>query len=299
MKGMPEEYDSNTITDIGNETRILDLTEKVYQSYKQRRTHFERIWYRSILFLLGNQWIKWDERDARYRKRRLQDWVPTPVTNRYASTAERLVAVLSRIEPNWTFIPASESENDIIAARVADEVEDIICEENNIEYIRNQVARWLTYTGNAYLLSWAEQVSTPSEEEIMMYAMSGQTAPQPTYKLYTDIYSPFEVYADQTISDINKQDKVLLISRKSKEYVKKLYGLNIEENNEDILGLKYLESIGYTSMDTWLGEYSMGQEAKIPRVTLRRLIIQPSPEFPEGLYAVSTKDNELEKIESK
>lgn len=267
--------------DFSDTERIKDIVENTYNRYKHKRYNHERIWYRNILYLLGQQWITWDDTEHRWRKKRLANWIPTPVTNRYMSTAERLVAVLFRIEPNWVYVPASDREEDITAAQIADQIEDIICEENEINTIRGEIARWLVYTGNAFMFSWAEDI-TPQQQ---MLPDDTLLPPQPPeYKLYTEILSPFEVYADLSTSRIANQERILLISRKDKEWVRKTYGVDVEESEPEDIGLKYLEAIGYSTEDT--GNHQAGNNDRIPRVTIKRILIQPCEDWPEGLFAV-------------
>ena len=58
---------------------------KVLDEGSRGRAQFERNWFRSILYYLGNQWLTWDQRGNRYREKKLvRKWVPKPVTNVYA-----------------------------------------------------------------------------------------------------------------------------------------------------------------------------------------------------------------------
>src|SRR5512147_1556525 len=120
MPTMPPSADSEAMPvpepELISDEEALKLVNDTYADYDHGRKPFERQWYRSILFMLGNQWIIWDTIDNKWRKKRLANWVPTPVTNKFASSGQRLVSVLARIEPNWTFTPASPAAKDIAAS---------------------------------------------------------------------------------------------------------------------------------------------------------------------------------------
>lgn len=299
-----EEKNGEETDEIISDAEALQLVEETYTNYKQGRIGFEREWYQNILFFLGNQWIIWDTVENRYRKKRLPDWVPTPVTNKFASSGQRIVSVLSRIEPNWTFVPTSDDAADIKAAEQCDAAEELICEENNIESVRQSVASWITYTGNCYLLSGIDPVyesnpdplppevealgeGIPDEIKPMLQMMDGIEPSQPKLidgKLYTEVLSPFEAYIDQTIEEFRNQTRILLFNRRSKEYVESRYSVDGKELEEEP-GINYLETIGYTTSDPNISNYLAGMN-KIKRVPVKRLYVAPDSKYPEGLYIV-------------
>lgn len=298
----------------------LKLVNDTYADFDHGRKPFERQWYRNILFMLGNQWIIWDTLENKWRKKRLADWVPTPVTNKFASAGQRLVSVISRIEPNWTFSPQSDSAKDITSAKMCEKAETVICEENKIEWIRQSVSPWIVYTGNAYLLSGVEPIyadepeMSPMDnplEEMSEYAgiesnqpigMSppempmAPVAPQPSdYRLYTDVLAPFEVYKDQTIENFDSQTKILIVNRRSRDYVRRVWGEDIDEL--DVApNIHYQESIGYVTSAPEITGF-LASLSRIKRVTVKRLFYKPDDKYKKGLYIVVAGSKVLEKKE--
>jgi len=275
----------------------LKLVNDTYQDYDHGRKPFERQWYRNILFMLGNQWIIWDTLENKWRKKRLADWVPTPVTNKFASAGQRLVSVISRIEPNWTFSPCSDTSDDLEAAKLCEKAETVICEENKIEWIRQSVAPWLVYTGNVYLMSGVDPVYPKGEEMQQMDPLTGmELPPQPTdYKLYTDVLAPFEVYKDQTIENFDHQTKILIVNRRSRDYVRRVWGEDIDEL--DVApNIHYQESIGYITSSPEITGF-LASLSRIKRVTVKRLFYKPDDKYPKGLYIVVAGSKVLEKKE--
>lgn len=254
---------------------ILKYTKDLFDKYKYGRINFESNFYRNLLYRHGNQWVKFDETEGKWRKRRLPAWVPTPVTNLFAATGERIASVMSRVEPNWTFVPASGSADDIVSAKNADKVEPVICEENNVEKIREKISKWVTYTGNAFLLSGVEQKDNGS-------------------KLFSDVYSPFEVFANLSIEDIDDQEAIIICTRKDKGYLKKTYGFDIKDEDTRELGLVYLESLAYT---TQAEDIRHRANEKARGVITKIVVARPNEDFPNGLYAVVAGDTVCEKHE--
>ncbi len=296
-------YNASNIDQVPD-SDILKEVNETYDSYKHGRIPFERLWYKASHFLIGNHWITWDTLENQWRKRRLARFVPTPVTNKYASSGQRLVSVMARIEPNWTFKPSSDSESDIKAAEQCDSAKDIICEENHVESIRQRVAPWVTYTGNCYLLSGVEgefeEPELPALSPMgmnvnpMLSQMEAMMSPVvKNGKLYTDVLSPYEVYLDQTVENFDDQQKILVVNRRSKEYVKLMWGQDVEDFDQDSK-LNYLESLGYICPDAYTTGFVHGRQ-KVRRAIVKRLFMKPSEKYPEGLYVVACGDKVLEK----
>lgn len=275
---MADKIDKKGPYDFGDTEIVSQMVEDYYERFKRYRQGFERTWYRNILYLLGIQWVIWDEVRSKWRRRRMKSWVPTPVTNRFASSGARLASVLSRVDPNWIFVPGSDSEADIAAAEAAEQLSSVITEENDIESLREQVARWLVYTGNAYI--------EPGVED----------SPNRGRRLYSDAISPFEAHADLSIPLIKDQECVQLIRRRDKEYIRALYGVDVDEDSSSSIGERYLESIGHISADLGLGYSESSRDERVPRATVKRTFRMPSEEWPEGIYAVKAGEKIVESM---
>jgi len=293
--------------EIVSDAEALELVEKIYSELKPGRASFEREWYENILFLLGNQWITWDQTSGgKFRKQRLANWVPTPVTNVFAATGQRLVSVLSRIEPNFEFVPGSDRAEDIQSAKLCESVEDVICEENKIDSLRQPIASWLTYAANCYLLSGVDPIYGETPEPALMDGMGMEGEMQSlmedlqpqieSYKNYTEVLSPFEVWKDHTIEEFENQPKILVVHKKDKEYVVNHYP-DIDPNSlEETQGTNYLETIGYLTSDTTINSYLAGNN-KVRRVEVKRLFMLPTNKFSKGLYIVVAGGKVCEKKE--
>src|SRR3990167_2714808 len=136
-----------------------DVLEHIREVDKLRWA-FERLWFRSILYYLGNQWLTWDARSRRWREKKIRKWVPKPVTNRFASTADTLCAAIqsTKVEPSaW---PATEDVEDIAAANIADRVIEVINPEIHIDRIRESIAKWLTLNADAFAFCYYDKKDT-------------------------------------------------------------------------------------------------------------------------------------------
>jgi len=276
--GMPPVTDNmmGQRTQFPEDSEIINDINNAFDKYKHGRANFECNWYRNILFRHGIQWIIMDEKSNSWRKMNLKPYVPKPVTNKFAATGERIASVLSRVEPNWNFTPASDSEMDIITAKTCDDLEPVICEENNIERLREKQSKWVTYTGNCYFLSGVE----------------AKESGEPT--LYTDVYSPLEVYGNLTIEDIDNQESLVIVCRKDKGYIKKAYGVEVNDSESNELGLTFLESMAFTTQNS---SSTFRANSKSRGVVIKIGIFRPNEKYPNGLLAVMGDGKILDKRE--
>ena len=126
--------------------RVTDFVKDCDKS----RWAFERQWFRSVLYYLGNQWLTWDGRSRKWRERKLRKWVPKPVTNRFASTVDSIVSAIQGTKVLPSAWPATSDPSDIGAANVADRVLDVIGQEIKSERVRHHLAKWIVLCGDAF-----------------------------------------------------------------------------------------------------------------------------------------------------
>ena len=132
---------------------IRQYADDVVGANRYFRHEIERAALRNILMYIGVQWIKYDPELRIWRPLGLKKSTPRPVTNKLAALANTTISTLVSYKVPITYGPASFDEADIAAANVADKVADIIGKESEIRYLRPLVARWVTLTGNAFLIN--------------------------------------------------------------------------------------------------------------------------------------------------
>ena len=118
-----------------------------------RNRPFLNAQYLNVLAYYGIQWIVYDVAHQTMRPRSLKKWVPKPVTNKFASVLRPITSVLSGVDPPMTYTPVSDQPQDTATAGVAARLWDIAKEEAGAAIIRPQLARWITLTGNAWVVS--------------------------------------------------------------------------------------------------------------------------------------------------
>ena len=308
------------------EKKLIELVLDYKDRFEKRRWVFEREWYRNVLFYLGQQWITYEESFRRWRTRNLPRWVPLPVTNRLASTANVIRSAVAQVHPAFTAFPTRESEKSILSANAADKYLDVIMQESGFRGARRRMASWITLTGNGFLhtefdtsddtgkvlipgeacLDCGQQMR-PSEiptdlkcprcgsENLKEEPALGEEVPQG--RLRVRALSPFEVYLDNHISELDDQTAILVIEARALEAVKQTYGKEADDvvpDGEREHASFYLESLAHmTSTGVGAGMRAGDSSGKGGAVTLYRLYVKTCKDYPDGLYVVMSGDQHI------
>jgi len=273
--------------------KIVESAHKAFKRFSEGRIGHERQWYRSILFLHGLQWIQWESTTNNYAPyKAMKDdnelVHPKLVTNRFAMIGQRLTSMMMQIEPNWLFTSASDSPEDMASLAQAEHLEEIISEESDIDRIRCSMIYWMIYTGNAFLYSDVEKNQAG------------------LYDAYTEVYSPFQVYADMLIERVEDQPEIILASMQSDDEILMSYPeLSKDElktftkikGEESAHGLSYLESFGQLTSSYGNKLSSLGMTSGESTANSKRLMIKymkrPCNDYPQGIRACIVGDRVL------
>lgn len=297
------------------------LTTKVQEFLLQcdkTRWSFERLWFRSILYYLGNQWISWDKGARRWGEKKVRKWVPKPVTNRFASTVATICSAIqsTRVEPSiW---PATDDHEDIATANVADRILDVIRAEIKHDKLREAIAKWVTLNGDSFVWAYYDKkdkslgnitinavqcpacgtAGSPDQFSNACPACGSPADPieipdpnheaavtMPIGRLKGRALSPLQVYFNLDIPDPADRRKAAICVAYELDTVKEMYPDVADKIQPDTAGASraaqyFLEAIAYSSEDSGYSTSSAGQKNKC---TLVHYFELPTEKNPEGI----------------
>ena len=122
------------------------------------KTIREIVWFRNILFYLGEQWIAWFAESNTFGARfRLNFNEPTPVSNIIRDYVRSMKALIINKKYATRVWPNSTEQKDKDAAELGVKVlkwlESLQC--NETDDIKEVVALWMLLTGNAFVRTYA------------------------------------------------------------------------------------------------------------------------------------------------
>ncbi len=153
-----------------DEQRLLNMFNALKRESTEYRWIWEREWLRDLFYTLSRQWIFFHPTRREWIDKRLQKWVPRPVTNKMAETVQAIRTNLSAIQLGITARPVGDDTQSIAAAEIADQMAPLIHEEHAMNQVMREADFWLIATGNACLhTTWDTDVRfnrtfVPSEQ---------------------------------------------------------------------------------------------------------------------------------------
>lgn len=110
-------------------------------------------WLNLLMYRGGadNQWVVWDRAQQAWVPRGddpdyggLPPWIPRCVSNQYAIKIDGIAAILCQAEPAQLWAPATDDDEDVAAADLAQRAVPVFFEELGYEDLRQQVAKLVT-----------------------------------------------------------------------------------------------------------------------------------------------------------
>lgn len=257
------------------ERRLLKYADEMITYTEDNLTRFirgryvvERQWFTSIMMDRGNQWLKFNENEGRFKKTVSKRKIIRPVTNKYKATKNALISAITSFDPRLTYAPQTNTLEDQHTASVTTQVVKSI--EFEWEWQRKQMEalNWLILTGGVFFVAGYdpnqgsvsmeslfqcagnetqacsykstkddEQFCPVCEQRGIQSPMipvadeqgNQETVPVRAGKMTLDVVSPFEMFLDMAVTDIHEQDTIIRVHRKSKAYAARKYGLTKKE----------------------------------------------------------------------
>ncbi|MFH1738362.1 MAG: hypothetical protein ABIH23_05095 [bacterium] len=249
------------------------------------RNMLEMVWFRNILYFLGEQWLAWfNETRAFGRRYTLGGNIPTPVSNiirDYVRSEKALVLnkpYTSRCWPNSNErldIEASELSLDVL--RWMDSLNDF-----EIEDTKELIAMWMVLTGNGFARVFAD-----IDDGVYIIGQDkagfsiGQVACEPIL--------PFSVVVPYLGGRLRNKAFMGLKSLKDKEWVEDMYGVKIQANEGDKQLVEYerqlLKLVNDVSPWKLRGPSNADlEDTRQELVLFREIEYRPTVRYPEGRY---------------
>ncbi len=155
---------------VYNDQRLLALFDELKRESFEYRWVWEREWLRDLYYVGNRQWIYYNQGRREWSDKRLQKWIPKPVTNKMAEVTQSIRTNLGAIQLTVKARPIGNDTQSIAAAEIVDQMAPLIHEEHSMNQVMRESDFWMIVTGNACLqTSWDNdtrfnKVFTPSEK---------------------------------------------------------------------------------------------------------------------------------------
>lgn len=153
-----------------NEQRLLEIADILRRESTEYRWIWEREWLRDLYYVMNRQWIFYHPTRREWVDKRLQKWVPRPVTNKMAETLQAIRTNFAAVDLSVAVRPVGNGPQSMAAAEIADQMAPLIHEEHSMNQVMRENDFWLIATGNAMIqTSWdkdtrSNKVFLPNEQ---------------------------------------------------------------------------------------------------------------------------------------
>lgn len=206
-----------------------------YRRCQAARTQYERLWYKNLDMVQGRQYTAWSEaKNALVQKPGLP-YEPRLTINILEPMIRTELAKIGGSHPNVTIVPASNEEEDLMAARAGEQVWDWGYDVGHVDTKLRQAQWWASVTGNGFLKDyWDHGAEDPAVAPAMKPDASAGLGtinpatgmfdvPTPAPKatpgcIKVQAVTPFHIYVPD-LTELNIQDQ---------PYVLHVYPMNLE-----------------------------------------------------------------------
>lgn len=267
---------------IKNEKAISRWVQKEYTRCKSQMEPIKRQWYLNLSFFKGEQYKD-------FVNGQLIN-IPAPsskvrlVINRIKPVVRTEVSRMTSQEPTAEVVPASNEEEDVLAAQAAEAVFASLRETLHLQAVLRKAAWWCSVTGVGYIKTYWD--ASYEAEDSNGQAITGNHC-------YSSV-SPFNVMVPDLLEeDIEEQPYVLNVFTKSIDWVKQHYPEVITDDfKPTVVGANEIMETQYLNTKS-----NQGNQAKEPDSCLlvEAWIKKGTTElFPEGGMCLLIDDRVVE-----
>jgi len=262
------------------------------------RIILDRTWFRNILYCMGEQWLSWfNEQQTFGRQYEYNTNMPTPVSNFIRDAVKSVIALVLNKQYVTSIWPNSNDQEDKDAAEVGVAVLEYMDALNDYEIydVQELLVFWWAVTGNAFARTFA---SNDSGRYIVdgngkLVVNSGEVV--------TECMIPFNVKTPNLGQFLRDKEYVGIETLKSIDWVEKTFKKPISLTR-DSSGVEYQRKLLtlVANVSPWKGrgfEMDLESFSDDDLVMFREMEYRPSPEHPDGRYAVMCGGDVLLDIE--
>jgi hypothetical protein len=268
-------YDSTTDGDISrfDEDGYPKGIASVIQSSKNSKLDQTRIWDLSLMYLNGQQNVRYDKSLQQYVTLRNQPGRNQLIINLILNMYRAICSRLATNYPSISVLPASPSNDDIIKAKSSEEAIKYFYHRENVKRDLEKAIEWLVSCGNTGLMEYYD----PDKKEIKL-----------------KVISPYDIFFEAGINNVEESGFVAIRSVVRRQDLIKAF----PNKEEEIMKAATLSTENAVEDNTYPHTQSYeGESFFYPRVELFEIF------FADGKYAyvvgneyIYKGENPIEKI---
>lgn len=245
----------------------------------------ERIWFRNILYYLGEQYIEWQISRNTFRRKKHDQNTPTPVSNIIKSYVKSMKALILNEEYRARIWPNSSDQKDKEAAMMGEILLNNMDEKNDGEFFDEQdkVVTWMILTGIGFNRSYPDMEKGSGKD-----FKSGE--------IISSNVIPFNVRVDGLGDNLRAKRWTAIKTLMPKELIEDTYHVKAKNTGDgEIISYQKRLMKLVANVSPWKSsgiETSLFNARDEDLVLFKEVEFKPNKEFPDGRYVSMIGDDQ-------
>lgn len=276
---------------------VRDIDDMFSLDLDPSRRIMEKIWFRNILYYIGEQYIEWVSSMATFRRRTLNSKIPTPVTNIIRDHVRSVKAMVLNKDFSIRVWPHSAESADREAAVLAQDLlaHMDMANDGAFKDEKEKIAIYLALFGTAFMRTYPDM-----DAGLWAFDKNGEFIP--SGDVGDEAVLPFNVRLDALGARLAQKRWVGIKSLKPKEWVEDTFKAKVNAEDSDAEAINYEKRLMnlVSNVSPWKGaglENKAFEYEKEDLVVFKEVEFRPTKEYKRGRYIVSAGGKILKKYD--
>jgi len=273
---------------------IEKIIEEIFDdNLNPYRKIMERIWFRNILYYLGEQWIDWIISLNAFKRKPIHPFIPTPVSNIIRDYAKSMKALILNKEFAVRVWPNSNEQKDREAAMAGENLLNWMDADNDEEFEdeKEKTTLWTVLTGTAFMRTFPMKDGG-------VHGIDSKGNLIKTGEVVSENVMCFNVMVDNLGDNLRSKKYVGIKSLKPKEWVEDTFKKKVKTSGDDPNIVNYQSRLMkmVSEVSPWKGSGLQSQILNLKEedlVIFKEVEFKPTHSYPKGRYVISCGDDIL------
>ena len=270
-----------------NDAKLTEIVERLFnRQFNITQAILERIWFRNILYYMGEQWFQWAKSTQEFKPLLPSPFIPTPVSNIIRDYVRSMKSLVLNKDFTVTIWPNSNDLEDMEAAEMGENFLRWLETDNDEIHLdeKEKEVIWMVLCGTSF-----DRTFPSMANDAWVYDKNGD--PINTGDIVSQNVSPFNVSVDDYGETLKKKRFVGLKSLKPREWIEDTFEVLINEGDAEGPAINYERKLSalVANVSPWKGDgLQIGTDqvnADADLVLFREIEVRPTERYPEGIYA--------------
>ncbi len=294
-----------------SDTETISKWEGKVETAMMGRAGWEKQCFINIAFVLGQQWLNWNDSAKKFEEPKAPKWRVRITLNKILPRYRKALTRLSSYDPSAVATPNSNETLDIDAAQLGTKVLKGLKDKVKMNRIKHRMNQWRLLCGTSFeYAGWnsglGSEIPNEDEEHQRLNIENQETqnefsaltnaeepaSPEATNKLFTgdievEAVNPFEIYPLDYPESMETCNELAWVRYVPVDWVKRKYPDKADEikpESDSTMGGMYMRKI--ESLISNIGFSANVSSREEDKVLYKRIFVRPTMDKPKGQYIV-------------